>query len=85
MLAKCFFKLAENKMKTDAAVEYFGGRDNGAVKKIADLIGKSTQYVYSWKDEVPEGMAYKLEVKTKGGLKAEGDNDDQPTDATQES
>lgn len=83
MLAKCFFKLAENKMKTETAVEYFGGRDNGAVKKIADLIGKSTQYVYSWKEEVPEGMAYKLEVKTEGALKAEESSDDQSTDATQ--
>lgn len=55
-------------MKKIDVLAYFGG-----VKKTADVLGIWPQAVYQWNDDIPELIAYKIEVITKGALKA-GEN-----------
>ena len=59
-------------MKKSDAVQHFG-----SVKKLADALGLWPQTVYLWKDDVPELIAYKLQVITEGKLKVS----DQPNEA----
>lgn len=51
-------------MKKSDAIAHFG-----SVKKLADALKLWPQTVYLWKDEVPELIAYKLQVITDGKLK----------------
>ena len=52
-------------MKKKDVIEHFG-----SIKKAADALGIWPQSLYSWKENVPENMAYKVEVITGGKLKA---------------
>ena len=51
------------------AIEYFCG-PKGNRAKLAKTLGLSKPSVYAWGEYVPEYLAYKLEVKTKGKIKA---------------
>jgi hypothetical protein len=51
-------------MKTQDAVNYYS-----SIKKLADSLGIWPQAVYKWGDNVPESVAYKLQVITNGKLK----------------
>lgn len=50
-------------MKTQDAINHFGG-----LRKVAELLGLSTQAAYSWGDIVPKGRAYELQALTEGAL-----------------
>lgn len=50
-------------MKTKAAIQHFG-----SVAKLADALSISRTAVYLWKEDVPEGRAYQLELMTGGAL-----------------
>jgi DNA-binding transcriptional regulator YdaS (Cro superfamily) len=50
-------------MKTKDAVQFYGGR-----RAVAEAIGISVQSVAQWRERVPLGSAYKLQVATKGKL-----------------
>lgn len=52
-------------MKTQKAIDHFG-----SVVKLAAALGISKTAVYLWKDDVPEGRAFQLEVMTNGALRA---------------
>lgn len=43
----------------------------GSVSNVAKAINVSSQAVSLWGDVVPEGSAYKIQVKTKGKLKVD--------------
>ena len=51
-------------MKKIEVIKYFGG-----LKKAADALGIWPQSIYQWGDDVPDLMAYKVQVITKGALK----------------
>ena len=53
-------------MKVQQAEQYFGNR-----RKLAEALGITSQAVSQWakRGQIPEGMAYKLQVLTEGGLK----------------
>lgn len=53
-------------MKKEKVLEYFGGKF-----ETAKAIGVTRQYVGQWPDIIPMGMAYKIEVVTKGLLKVD--------------
>ena len=57
-------------MKKKDVIEYFG-----SIKKTADALGCWPQAVYSWGDDVPDLMAYKVQVVTNGALKVDEKND----------
>lgn len=50
----------------DVVVIYFGSKN-----KLAKELGISRPAVARWKDYVPKGRAYQIEVLTNGKLKAE--------------
>jgi hypothetical protein len=52
-------------VKTKTAIEHFGG-----VAKLAEALKISRTAIYLWKEDVPEGRAFQLELMTAGGLKA---------------
>lgn len=54
-------------MHKSDALAYFDG--NGA--ELARFLGISRKAVAAWPEVVPEGSAYKLQVKTRGGLKVD--------------
>ena len=53
-------------MKVQQAEQYFGNR-----RKLAEALGITSQAVSQWakRGQIPEGMAYKLQVVTGGALK----------------
>lgn len=53
-------------MKIAEAEQHFGNR-----RKLAEALGITSQAVSQWakRGQIPEGMAYKLEVITHGALK----------------
>lgn len=54
-------------MKTEDAVAYFG-----STKALARFLDIYPQGIYMWKgDAPPKCVQYELEVRTRGGLKAE--------------
>ena len=55
-------------MKKTDVINYFGG-----IKQAADALGIWPQSIYQWGEDVPELMTYKIEVVTKGVLKAKKD------------
>ena len=56
-------------MKKTDVINYFGG-----IKQAADALGIWPQSIYQWGDDVPDLMSYKIEVVTKGELKAGEEN-----------
>lgn len=52
-------------MKKSTVIEYFGG-----VTATAKALGISHAAVSNWKEDIPSGRAYQVEVITKGKLKA---------------
>lgn len=51
-------------MKKQDVINHFG-----SVKEAADAIGCWPQTIYQWSDDVPENMAYKIQVITNRKLK----------------
>lgn len=52
-------------MKKQDVIDFFG-----SIRKAAVALDVSTQTIYQWGETVPELMQYKVQVKTKGKLKA---------------
>jgi len=52
-------------MKTQDAINYFGGRD-----LLADALGIDRTATYHWGDYVPNARQYQIELATNGALKA---------------
>jgi len=59
-------------MNTKEAIAYFG-----SIKALADELKVWPQTIYQWGDHPPMGRQYELELKTKGELKADADDDQQ--------
>lgn len=57
-------------MKKSDVLEYFGN-----VAKTARALKISVQAVYKWSEDIPDTMAFKIQVVSKGALKAEDKND----------
>lgn len=53
-------------MKKKDVIEYFGG-----IKQAAIALNIWPQTIYQWSDDVPENVAYKIQVITDGALKVE--------------
>ena len=53
-------------MKTQEAIDYFGG-----LRKLAEAMDVWPQVIYQWGETPPMGRQYELEVKTGGKLKAD--------------
>ena len=51
-------------MKKKDVIEYFGG-----IKQAARALDIWPQTIYQWGEDVPENMAYKIQVITNGKLK----------------
>lgn len=51
-------------MKKKDVIEYFGD-----IKQAARALDIWPQTIYQWGDDVPENMAYKIQVITNGKLK----------------
>jgi len=58
-------------MKTQEAIEYFGG-----FKQLADELNTWPQTVYQWGEYPPMGRQYELQIKTDGKLMAEKELND---------
>ena len=58
-------------MKKQDVIDHFG-----SIKKAADALGIWPQAIYSWGENVPETMAYKVQVITNGKLRVMGNDDD---------
>ena len=52
-------------MKTDDAIEFFGGRN-----ELAKALGINVASVYDWKELVPQRRQYEIEKISRGKLKA---------------
>ncbi|MBL0654859.1 Cro/Cl family transcriptional regulator [Aeromonas caviae] len=52
-------------MKKQDAIDHFGG-----AAKLAKALGCKPQAISQWRDHVPQGRAYQIEVLTGGKLKA---------------
>ncbi|AUV12693.1 MULTISPECIES: Cro/CI family transcriptional regulator [Aeromonas] len=52
-------------MKKQDAIDHFGG-----AAKLAQALGCKPQAISQWRDHVPQGRAYQIEVLTGGKLKA---------------
>lgn len=57
-------------MKKIDVIEYFGG-----VKQTAQALDLWPQTIYQWGDNVPDTLAYKIQVITDGALKVNGGGD----------
>lgn len=53
-------------MNKSDVIEHFG-----SVRKTAQALNCTPQYVYQWGPRVPEGIAYKLQVMTGGKLRVD--------------
>lgn len=53
-------------MKKKDAIDHFGGTN-----KLAQALGCKPQAISQWRDVVPQGRAYQIEVLTGGQLKAD--------------
>ncbi len=58
-------------MRKQEVIDHFG-----SIKKAADALGIWPQSIYAWDEFVPETMAYKVQVVTKGALRVMGNDDD---------
>lgn len=52
-------------MKKSEVISYFG-----SVSKTAEALGINKAAVSVWKEQIPQGRAYQIEVLTDGALKA---------------
>ena len=50
----------------DAVIAYFGSKN-----KLATALGISAPAISQWKERIPHGRAYQIEVLTNGRFKAE--------------
>ncbi|WP_345854220.1 Cro/CI family transcriptional regulator [Shewanella algae] len=57
-------------MKTNIAIEYFGGKRGGRTR-LAKALGISPSSISQWEENVPKLRAYQLERLTNGELKAD--------------
>jgi hypothetical protein len=60
------FNLNGDDMKTQEAIDYWGG-----VKNLADDLKTWPQTIYQWGEYPPMGRQYEIEIKSDGQLKAE--------------
>lgn len=58
-------------MKKQDVIDHFG-----SIKKTADALGCWPQTVYQWGQDVPENVAYKIQVITNGKLMVETKQND---------
>jgi DNA-binding transcriptional regulator YdaS (Cro superfamily) len=66
-------------MKKKDAIDHFGGAN-----KLAQALGCKPQAISQWRDFVPAGRAYQIEVLTGGKLKADScSTPQQPTPCVQ--
>jgi len=56
-------------MKKKDVIEYFGG-----IKQAARALDLWPQTLYAWGEDVPENIAYKIQVITNGKLMVEAKN-----------
>jgi hypothetical protein len=61
-----YFNLIGNKMKTQEAIDHFGG-----IRQLAEVLKTWPQTIYQWGETPPMGRQYELQIKTDGKLKAE--------------
>ncbi len=59
------------KIKTEDAIEYFGGRGKGGVIALAEKLNITHGAVSQWGEYLPKNTAYALYVKTDGKVKTE--------------
>ncbi|OMH32850.1 hypothetical protein BGP75_13930 [Motiliproteus sp. MSK22-1] len=57
-------------MRTEDAVNYYGGRGNGGVRRLAAALGITHGAVCQWGEYLPALQAYRLEEITQGHLKS---------------
>jgi len=60
------FNLIGDDMKTQEAIDYWGG-----VKNLADDLKTWPQTIYQWGEYPPMGRQYEIEIKSDGQLRAE--------------
>lgn len=53
-------------MNKTAVIEYFGSH-----RKAAEALGLTSQAISMWKNPIPEGVAYKVQVMSKGKLRVD--------------
>ena len=53
-------------VKTQSAIDHFG-----SVAKLAAALGISRTAIYLWKDDVPQGRAFQLQLMTGGALQVD--------------
>ncbi|WP_271270514.1 Cro/CI family transcriptional regulator [Aliamphritea hakodatensis] len=58
----------EIKIKTEDAVNFFGGWGKGGVQKLAEALGITHGAISQWGEYLPERRALKLYVDTKGAI-----------------
>jgi len=58
-------------IKTEDAVEHFGGRGKGGVQRLADALEVTHGAVCQWGEYMPEGQACKLHILTEGAVTAQ--------------
>jgi hypothetical protein len=57
-------------MTTKEAIKHYG-----SIKALADALKVWPQTIYQWGERPPMSRQYELELKTKGELKADSDDD----------
>ena len=57
------------RIRTEDAVNYYGGRGNGGVQRLAAALGITHGAVSQWGFYIPALQAYRLEEITQGKLK----------------
>ncbi len=66
MMSTSIFNLIGDDMKTQEAIDYWGG-----VKNLADDLNTWPQTIYQWGEYPPMGRQYEIEIKSDGQLRAE--------------
>ena len=56
------------KIKTEDAIEFFGGRGKGGVNKLAEALGVTHGAISQYGECLPDGRAYQLHYHTKGAI-----------------
>lgn len=68
-MTKIFLRLIVGGMNKTAVIEFFGSQ-----RKAAEALGITTQAISMWKDPIPEGVAYKVQVMSMGRLRVDPAN-----------
>jgi hypothetical protein len=66
IVSTSIFNLIGDDMKTQEAIDYWGG-----VKNLADDLKTWPQTIYQWGEYPPMGRQYEIEIKSDGQLRAE--------------